>query len=284
MVRVIPESRLRERRRKQRMLRIAVVCGLLLLIFGVLVGLSRASFLRINSVVVSGASDALAAQVQARVAAQLAGSYGYVFARDNIFLYPKAAITKDLLAHFPELRSVTVEGSSWHALSVAVAERAPVALWCGAGDAVSDSSSIFANQNCFLLDKNGLVYAPAPDAPSSLQKYFGAATSTTTGSDLPKQYLTPAQFASLAAFVSALAGKVPGDTVASVRVDDANNARVAFISGFELRFLLSDNAGDVLQHFALAQTASIFKTHQLSDFLYLDLRFGEKIYYKLKNQ
>ena len=74
MVRVIPESRLRERRRKQRMLRIAVVCGLLLLIFGVLVGLSRASFLRINSVVVSGASDALAAQVQARVAAQLAGS------------------------------------------------------------------------------------------------------------------------------------------------------------------------------------------------------------------
>jgi hypothetical protein len=47
-------------------------------------------------------------------------------------------------------------------------------------------------------------------------------------------------------------------------------------------FALGDDAGAVYQHFTLALTADIFKAHKLSDFHYLDLRFGNKLYYKLR--
>ena len=55
-----------------------------------------------------------------------------------------------------------------------------------------------------------------------------------------------------------------------------------FASGFVLKFALSDAGGDVFERFSLALAAEPFLGRSLSDFLYLDLRFGDKLYYKLK--
>ena len=301
---MVPESRLRERRRKARSARLAILCGLVFLFFVGLILLSRAPFLRVTTVKVAGASSPIVPQVEAAARAQMLGAYGYLFARNNILLYPHARIVASLLTQFPQLKSVSVRTENVHTIEVSVVERQSVALWCGAGgqsDQVSQifsasssalarvsnlsapalTSTLLAKQECFFIDSNGRVYAPATnDTQGDYQKYFGVVA----GQGLPKQYLTPEQFISLAAFVAALGGASGGERVAGVEVDDQMNGVVHFVSGFELRFLLGDGPGDVLQRFALAQTSSAFAGHKLADFAYLDLRFGDKIYYKLKNK
>jgi hypothetical protein len=63
---------------------------------------------------------------------------------------------------------------------------------------------------------------------------------------------------------------------------DENYDVYAFASnGFELIYPLSE-ASNVYTKFQLAMQADVFSKHPLSDFEYLDLRFGDKLYYKLK--
>jgi hypothetical protein len=67
-----------------------------------------------------------------------------------------------------------------------------------------------------------------------------------------------------------------------VSVDNNNDVEATFGSGFVLKFALDDAQGDVFERFSLALTSDPFKNKQLSNFAYLDLRFGDKLYYKLK--
>jgi len=47
-------------------------------------------------------------------------------------------------------------------------------------------------------------------------------------------------------------------------------------------FALSDSGGDVYERFVLALTAEPFEGRSTGDFEYLDLRFGDRLYYKLR--
>jgi hypothetical protein len=271
----LPASRVRSRRRKRFVIFISIVFGCLLLIFAGLVWLSHASFLRITTITVSGEQTISEASVQAVVQNQLAGSYGYLFARDNIFLYPKGRIEAALPAAMTVIASVEVHAVNFHTIAVSIVERQPKALWCGESTDASSSS-------CLLLDQNGVAYDPAdPLAQTSTYKrYFGVLSASST----PAQYLTPSSFSSLSALVDTLAQSQPQDSIASVFVDPNNDVHVTFGSGFTLLFALSADGGDVYSPFMLALQSDPFTGHTIGDFEYLDLRFGDRLYYKLKGQ
>ena len=55
-----------------------------------------------------------------------------------------------------------------------------------------------------------------------------------------------------------------------------------FADNFTLIFTLVDQGGDVFERLTLALTSGPMAAHKLGDFQYLDLRFGDKLYYKLK--
>ena len=50
-----------------------------------------------------------------------------------------------------------------------------------------------------------------------------------------------------------------------------------FVNGFVLKFALNDQAGDIFERFSLALDSAPFGAHQLSEFEYLDLRFGGQV-------
>jgi hypothetical protein len=108
--------------------------------------------------------------------------------------------------------------------------------------------------------------------------YFGSTTAAT----LPKQYLTPVQFEGFFALNQTLSKGV-GEAVSRVAVSDGGDITMTFAGGFTLIFAQDQSPADVLARFSLAQSSSVFAGHALADFDYLDLRFGDKLYYKLKN-
>jgi len=273
MVRVtLPESKLKKSRRRRR----AVVAVLWLLaialVVGGIAGFAHLPHLRVVSVEVMGVEGTEAKAVEQTVRGHLAGSYALLFPHNNVVLYPRAAIVSDILQKHPTFASVEVRATSLRALRVVVVERAPKALWCGGARA--------APAPCLHLDLRGVAYEIAAEFEGPVYtKYYGALTD----SALPRQYVREEKFRSLTALVGALEEQ-QGGKVASVEVDQAEDARLRFTSGFELIFALKDGGGDVFERFTLALTAEPFEGRAVSDFEYLDLRFGDRLYYKLKGE
>ena len=168
-----------------------------------------------------------------------------------------------LLAAYPQLKTADVHANDFHTVSIAVFERVPKALWC--------------SDTCYLMDEDGVVYTPVARGALRYITYLGAASTTP-----PVHYLTQDQFHSLSALVDALAQKEASTSIQTVSVDAAGDVEAVFTGSFVLKFRLADAGGDIFERFTLALQSDPFKAHPLSAFLYLDLRFGDKLYYKLR--
>lgn len=269
----LPESRLKLRKRRRR-IRLSLVCvGLALLLCGAVVGLSYVPALQIRTIEVVGAETLDSGSIERLINAELDGHYAWIISKRNIFLYPKRLLNETLLSQYPVLASADVHASDFHTLEAFVVERQPRALWC--------PSTSSGQADCYFMDENGVVYGQAPNFSEPVYvPYVGS----TTGEGLPKQFLSAESFQALAAFVDAAQQKLSSETVHAVSVDKNHDVDVSFESGFVLRFSLNDHGGDVFERFSLALTSEPFKAHPLGDFSYLDLRFGDKLYYKLKNE
>lgn len=265
-------SRLRERRRRRVLIMAGAVLLCLVLLFAACALFFNASFARISHVDVSGEDVIPATSVEEVVRHDIAGDYLWVFPKNNIFLYPRGTIERDVLALFPTLKTAGVHAKNFQTISVVVVERTPQALWCG--DTVSQERG-----TCLLLDENGLAYANAPSYSGAVyQTYYG---SLPRGS-LPKQFLSPEEFRTLEALAAAFQKKLTPDTLTSVFVDSNSDVHLQFKGGYEIMFALRDDTGQIFDRFSLALTSAPFASHSLSDFEYIDLRFGDKVYYKLK--
>ena len=265
----LPVSRLRARKRRRRLIVSGMALGAVLLLVGGFVALVHAPFLEITSVQVEGTKSVASSSVQEVVQSVLAQSYIYVLPHDNIFIYPNKQLVAALVRKFPEFKSVEVHAQDFHTIVVRVVEREPLALWCAGGD------------ECNFMDEDGVVYATAPQGSDAV---FVTYQGTTTGVGLPKQFLTLEQFRSLAALVTALGATDATNTVRQVVVDASGDVRAYFQNDFLLIFVLGEAGGDVFERFTLARKADPFKGRTLGDFEYLDLRWGDKLYYKQKAQ
>lgn len=273
----LPQSKIRAKRKKRRIVLAAIVVGILLALLALLSWISHLSFARISVVEVEGTHTISKEAVVAAAHEALAGSYLYLFPRDNIFLYPKFAIQHALTKKIPTLASVEVRAVNFQTLKVTVKERARKALWCG--------NIVQIEGACFWLDSDGSAYSSVGDialalnsASSTYERYYGELVGTST----PKQYLTRDGFRSLSALVDAIAEQQKDNYVVSVAVERSGTVRMTFKNDFTLIFNLDAAGADVYQRFILALGADVFVEHSLSEFSYLDLRFGDKLYYKLK--
>lgn len=270
--RALPQSRLKARKRARLLILAGTFTGILLLGAGGIVAVLHASFLRIHSIAVIGTQTVAAAALHEYVQNEIAGSRLGIIPKDNIFFYPKDALREGLLAAYPTLQSVTLQRDTFSSISVTAIEREPQALWCG--DALNRKSP------CLFLDAQGLAYAPAPEFSAPVYTVYYGPLQRDPAS-LPVQYLSTEQFHTLLPLVAALVRKAQSSDLLNVEVDSVGDVRL-YLSDTEIRFALGDDAGKTLERFSVILTSAPFFDHALSDFEYVDLRFGDKVYYKLK--
>lgn len=267
--RAVPVSKLRARRRQRRVILAVSAAVLLLVVIAGAFGLTWLPGIRIHTVVVTGAVSVPSQEIEDTVRTNLVGTYGFIVPKNNALVYPAGMIARQVLEKFPAIASVTTKRTSLTSLTVAVVERTPIARWCG--------ESLANPAPCYLLDASGVVYAPAADSlDSGYVTYYGPVSTTPM-----RQFVSTEQFRAVSALVAAL--QTNGSAGTPMRVDlEAGEVHIIFASGFTLMYSLSDDGADVLQRFVLALQAAPFTTHAVADFLYLDLRFGDKLYYQLK--
>ena len=264
---LVGESRLRAKRLRERTIYTLVsLCGIALFAIA-LIALSWLPRLRLTGVVVEGVQTVSDAAVMLVAQQVLAGTYGHVLPKNSIILYPRETLESELRKTYPLFADVSVYRRGMQGLVVSVVERQASALWC-------------TQEKCFFMDASGVVYGTSgTTSVRALVQYSGPAE----GDTLPKQFMTPESFHRLSLLVSTLAAQIStSTTVTRVALNEEGDVDAVLDSGCTIRFSTGQDTAVVLQHLALALSSKPFTTTPLSEVAYIDLRFGQKLYYKLK--
>jgi hypothetical protein len=311
----IKRSRLARRRRLIRAglagASVLGVCGVLALIGFLL----RLDSITIQQVAVSGNEAVAPTRISDVVEDVLAGSYLLVVPRNSSFFYPGGGIKQELKQHIPRLRSVQLDTDSFTTLRAQVREREPYALWCGARDAISydagdadgalqsvlhatatpnapmparssstsDMSDAAAQRStatgeCYFMDESGLVFGPASVFDGSVyMRYYGSVGKEVIGS----HYLPPERFQTYQLLLQAF--EESGIEPTGMTIEANGDVAVFLETGGKIAFNDEQDLNRVVENLRTVLDASEFDERGLSELHYIDLRFGNEVYYKFED-
>ncbi|HEX5774697.1 MAG TPA: hypothetical protein VFY28_01905 [Candidatus Paceibacterota bacterium] len=279
---------LKQRRRQERKLALAVWALATLLFLGAaLYGVWLPVF-RVNAVEAEGPDpEGIAAAAEEA----LEGRRFLVLPKDSILLIPEQDIRESVLAAYPAVQAVSIAATGLTSLKVTAIVRASSFTWCGESVEVPAAS-------CYEADAEGLVFAPTerpeaeatttePAATSTLASLFGKRAEPSTESSLlvygPLEGDENGPIRAHVTYASALPGALK--FVKGMRALGAD-IRSVTLRGDEID--LHTRAGTRItyvigkegQAAVLASTA--FPTLDLNDdsIEYVDLRFENKVYLK----
>lgn len=256
--------RLARKERKRATKKVMFVAILVVLVLGgILYTFSRSTF-RISSVEIVGEARIPRDLIEGMVEGGLSGTYFGVIPKSHALLYPKSAIRETLLDKFSELSSVSLSLRNLSTLRVGVHEREPKALFCAQA------------YGCFLMDETGFVFAEAPgEAELSYYRLEAAATST----PLRQSLIDPKRLMELLSFLKALEDLDLDPVRATLK--ERGEVDVALHLGFRLMVRESAYAQSLANLEVLLSEDNVLpRSGKRLDISYIDLRYGNKIYFK----
>lgn len=266
---VLPPSKLKERRKRARTVSIVVWSCAALLLCAAIVGFFYIPAFAIRDIQVEGVGSLSVESIQTRVQESLRGRRYLVFPKKNAFVYSDAAVASDLKTAFPKLDTIVVSLENFHSIKVVVTERKPYATFCGASPDVPQSP-------CLFLDVSGVAYEPAPDfSDNAYVRWYGGGALVSGA-----RYLAEEKFRSVSALVDAF-HSVKLEPM-SAYVNEVEDVSVKDRSGLEVRFTLSRKPEEVLNLLRAALISEVLVGKALSSIEYIDLRFGNRLYYRLR--
>lgn len=279
-----------KKKRKQRQIRYGIFAFIFLLFFSVFVYVSHRPEFRITNVELTGGILVTQDDVKSKVIEYLGGSYFYLFPKNNYFWYPDYELESYLKENFKRIDTINIRNKGFKTLQIVITERKPFAIWCntvpGLGNAVSEGVMEDGSQNfedCYFIDQNSTIFAPAPQfSGDAYFKYYGLISGATP---IGKEYMASSTvFREIADFVSRTKEmKIRPQYIVAKEKDDFS---LAVSGGGEIYFDIKEpltKVGDNLE--ALLKTPEM--TPNSSGNLpiqYIDLRYGNKLFYKLKGE
>ena len=308
-----PEQRplpLRSRRRRSRAL--AIVAGIIALL-AALWGISYVSHLpqySIRAIEVSGAERLSQKLVRAYAETVLYDGSYHVFSRQNTLLYPREAIERAVGTFFPRIKSVTISRTSLSAgvASITIKERAPYALWCAP---IAGTGGGSGSGQCYFMDEGGFIFAerpsvaggtadtmtqyvfkggvpayagvPADSTPSNSSRQTGSTTLVTesslqaTSSPIGQRFALT-HLAGLVSLLNSLGQS--GYHPEGVTLNENNDFSIPLFEGFFIKASFGSQPMTLARNLDLVLASDALRDKH-DKIEYIDLRFGNRVYYKL---
>lgn len=184
----------------------------------------------------------------------------YVLPGDNFVLLRSDALAADLSAALPTIKTLALDRVWPNRLDIAIQERRSWGIYCA--------------NTCFLLDEEGTVYAPAPDFEGNLIiKVIDerAGIAARLGDKIALSRPVKEIYDKLSA--------TAGERLLGVVIKTDNEWQVQSLSGWRI---LIDSATDL--NIAAKNLGVVLQEvgDRRARLDYIDLRYGRKIFYKLK--
>lgn len=249
------------------------------IIFTYVSGLSK---LNVGSIEVVGNKITDTEDINNVVNEKLAGKYLFLFKRSNIFFYPKEEIKLALGENFKRLVNINLSIKDGNVLQVSTEERKGEYVWCGE---VFPTPEISTVEQCYFMDEGGYIFDEAPYFSGDVYfKFYGKVTDnpSPTGS-----YFIQGDFSKLVALKDMLNGLNVSPVALEKDGEDFKIYLASKSSGNSPHILVKANADfqKIVENLQAALETeplmSDFK-NKYSSLLYLDLRFGNKVYFKFR--
>ncbi|MCX6703079.1 MAG: hypothetical protein NTV02_00080 [Candidatus Zambryskibacteria bacterium] len=275
MVRDIRSREFTKQKRKTLLVRLGVGLLLLLLLAGGVIWLSLLDRLQIKEIQIFGATVLPASSLEVEIQKELQGKYMWLFPKTNVFLYPQKKITQVVREKFPRTKTIETSVLNNKILKVVVTEREPFALWCNAVPTETEISQ------CYFLDEDGFVFDHAPQfSGNAYFKYYGLLPFE---APIGSYYLSSTtKFYELSDFVEDTKGM--NITPLYINAKSQDNFELFVFGGGKIMF---DTQADLMK--VAERLSALLKTQNLvprsgGELLvdYIDLRFGNKMFFKPK--
>ncbi len=272
-----PSSPLRAKRRKKRLI------GLGIFLLAAAVFALAAYYvlhvpqMRISAVEVSGEKEMPEYIVSERTQELLADGSWRFLPRDSILFYNKNVLQRSLVADFPRLRFVSVGRESWfsNTLVVTIDERVPVARWC-------ESATLGTEvQICYVLDESGFIYAEeSATAVRPATDYVFSGGISNEGSPIGKIF-TPGHLPGIMAVLERLGNA--GYQARGVTIESDQDFSIPLEQGFSIKASFGTAVDALVKNLELVLGSEALEG-KVGELEYVDLRFGNRVYYKLKGE
>lgn len=248
----------------------------IVLVVGLLSYISKRDKFRISNVNLFGGILVTEEEVQKKTFEYLSGSYLWLFPKNNAFIYPKSKLEKYLRDNFKRIDTLDINLKNFQRLSINITERKHFAIWCKGVPTVD-------TEECYFMDKNSTIFAPAPDfSGDAYFKYYGYLTDE---NPIGKEYIASSTlFSDISDFVSSVKKLELRPLYVVAKGDDEYVMKLT--SGASIFFDTKESFKKTSDNFSLLLASKVFTNMDKRNLPveYFDLRFGNKLFYKLRNQ
>ncbi len=269
------------KKRKRRIVRWTAVLLLAVAVVTLFAYTAHRPQIRISQVELTGETIVSPTDVSSATLSYLKGSFLWLFPKNNSFLYSNSGLSKYLKNNFQRIDTIDIHLKNFHTLAITITERKPTALWCDTLPAIkvgTTTPSQTLSEKCYFMDSQSTIFSDAPNfSGNAYFKYYGLVSVV---APIGTQYIaSTTEFSDIANFIET-AKQLSLAPVYLIGKDN-NEFSLVLASGGQIYFDMKQpiaktesNLSALLREPALSQ--NILKLD------YIDLRFGNNLYYKLK--
>ena len=216
---------------------------------------------------------------------EIEGHYLWLFPKTNFLFYPKNKILSELKTKYKRLKDISIDVSNLRTLNIKVSEYEGKYLYCGL--LIPTLRSNLNDNKCYFIDSDGYIFDEAPYFSGDVYfRFYGDAS--INDKNPPGLYFMKDNFTKIIEFKNTLE-KINLKPTA-FWIDDNRNEGNFSLSGdtgigphiiFKIDSDYQKLAENLQAAISVKPLSSDIKT-KLSSLLYLDLRFGNKVYYKFQ--
>lgn len=263
-------SLLRKERRKIFFAKIGFFSVLVLIILGLAIFGLNYLLIDTGATVVEGNSIVSSGDIKESITRLTEGKYFGLIPKSSILFFPKGEILSALKSAFPILKTIQIKRENLSALTLNVVERKPYGVYCKGTEDMS-------LQGCIFVDDNGFLYKETPVMSISDFVIFKVASSSLDINDS----VYPEFFDSLKLFIASLSDVK--FVVKEVILEVDGDLELLMQDGLKIFVSEPYDFSSAFDNLKIVLSGNIFKENvKISDISYIDLRFGNRVYYKLK--
>ncbi|OGI68518.1 hypothetical protein A2738_01385 [Candidatus Nomurabacteria bacterium RIFCSPHIGHO2_01_FULL_42_15] len=254
-------------------------------VFAIFAYISRLPVLNIKEIEVDDSKQADVAIMRSIVEKEIADNYVWFFPKSNVFFYPKNSIKNALMNEFKSIKEAHISIDGKRTLKISLAERVASYTWCGK----MPSALRMDNEKlpCYFLDDTGFIFNKAPYFSGEVYFKFYGSTDSNTDNPLGSYFLKD-NFRKFILLKQTLENL--GLKPVALYKEDSGDAKV-FLSGRtqptepEIIFKSDADFQKIAENLETALNTEPLKSNlknKYSSLLYIDLRIGNKVYYKFR--
>jgi hypothetical protein len=246
--------------------------------------ISRNSKINIGTIEVTGNKIIDTKLIKDIADEKLSGRYLKLFPKTNFLLYPKKSIEENLREKFKRLKDISIKLKDINTLEIDVTERTPSYTWCGVVPPTSNDST----QSCYFLDDSGFIFDEAPYFSGDVYLRFYGKDGLEGADPLGHSFL-PQSFNNLITYENLVLQM--GLKPKAFFITEDGDIKMLLPRGAgassdpEVIFKQDADFNKVAENLQAALGTeplhSNFK-NKYSSLLYIDLRFGNKVYFKFR--